>query len=177
MVLADARRIQVDVNSAYAQLLARRPSELIGRPLYEFVQGGPLLTPEEWGELMLKDEFAGDAAMKLPGGDSVLVHWAGHPELVTGRRLVLFVALTTYRSGRHFRRQVEQPEKDGVLSDRELEIVRLIALGESGPEIADQLHITHNTVRTHVRNAMTKTAARSRAHLVAKALGSGLVLD
>jgi len=177
MVLADARRLQVDVNSAYAQLLGRRPSELIGRPLYEFVEGGPLLSPEEWRDLMLKDEVAGDVGMKLPSGEVVLVHWAGHPELVTGRQLVLFVALTTFRSGRHFRRQVEQPENDSVLSDRELEIARLVALGESGPEIADKLHITHNTVRTHVRNAMTKTGARSRAHLVAKAMGQGLVLN
>jgi DNA-binding CsgD family transcriptional regulator len=177
MVLANSRRIQVDVNSAYARLLGRRPSDLIGQPLYEFVEGGPLLTEEEWQELILQDELAGDAAMKLANGEVVLVHWAGHPEVVTGRRLVLFVALTTFRSGRHFRRQVEQPEKDTDLSDRELEIVRLIALGESGPEIAEQLHITHNTVRTHVRNAMTKTGARSRAHLVAKAMGQGLVLN
>jgi DNA-binding CsgD family transcriptional regulator len=167
----------VDVNSAYAKLLGRRPSELIGRPLWEFVEGGPLLTEAEWRELLLEDEVVGDVAMKLPSGDVVLVHWAGHPELVTGRQLVLFVALSTFRTGRHFRRQVEQPDTEGVLSDRELEIVRLIALGESGPEIAEQLHITHNTVRTHVRNAMKKTGARSRAHLVAKALGQGLVLN
>jgi DNA-binding CsgD family transcriptional regulator len=47
-------------------------------------------------------------------------------------------------------------------------------MGHTSPEIADMLHITHNTVRTHARNAMEKTGARSRAHLVAKALGDGL---
>jgi DNA-binding CsgD family transcriptional regulator len=40
-------------------------------------------------------------------------------------------------------------------------------------EIADELHIAHNTVRTHVRNAMVKVNARSRSHLVAVALGEG----
>ena len=50
-----------------------------------------------------------------------------------------------------------------------------MALGNTGPEIADQLQIAHDTVRTHVRNAMVKVDARSRAHLVAKALGQGLV--
>jgi DNA-binding NarL/FixJ family response regulator len=55
--------------------------------------------------------------------------------------------------------------------------VRLVAHGSSGPEIAGELHIAHDTVRTHVRNAMTKLGARSRAHLVAKALGDGLTLD
>jgi DNA-binding CsgD family transcriptional regulator len=51
-----------------------------------------------------------------------------------------------------------------------------VALGRSGPEIADELGIAHDTVRTHVRNAMTKAGARSRAHLVARALGEGLIL-
>jgi len=40
-------------------------------------------------------------------------------------------------------------------------------------EIAEELQIAHDTVRTHVRNAMDRLGARSRAHLVAKALGGG----
>ena len=51
-----------------------------------------------------------------------------------------------------------------------------MALGYTGPEIAAELHISHDTVRTHVRNAMEKTGARSRAHLVAKVLGNGIAL-
>jgi len=50
-----------------------------------------------------------------------------------------------------------------------------VALGGTSPEIADQLQISHHTVRTHLRNSMAKVGARSRAHLVAKALGEGLV--
>jgi DNA-binding CsgD family transcriptional regulator len=63
-----------------------------------------------------------------------------------------------------------------ALSRREHEIVGLVAAGSTGPEIADELQIAHDTVRTHVRNAMTKLGARSRAHLVAKALGDGIAL-
>ena len=51
----------------------------------------------------------------------------------------------------------------------------MIALGLSGPEIATELHLSHATVRTHVRNAMNKLGASSRAHLVAKAYGDGIV--
>ena len=61
------------------------------------------------------------------------------------------------------------------LTARELEVVQRIAHGDTGPEIADELHIAHDTVRTHVRNAMAKVGARSRAHLVARSLGDGLV--
>ena len=39
------------------------------------------------------------------------------------------------------------------------------------------LHLSHETVRTHVRNAMDRLGARSRAHLVAKVLGDGLTFD
>jgi DNA-binding CsgD family transcriptional regulator len=104
------------------------------------------------------------------------VQFAATPEVVTGRRLVLFVAVTTSRWGRHFRRDLEA-EGDGVpLSQREREIVHLVALGQTGPEIADELHIAHDTVRTHVRNAMVKMGARSRAHLVAMSMGEGHAL-
>jgi len=59
------------------------------------------------------------------------------------------------------------------LSRREREIVHLIALGKTSPEIADELSLAHDTVRTHARNAMAKVDARSRAHLVAKVIAEG----
>jgi DNA-binding CsgD family transcriptional regulator len=62
------------------------------------------------------------------------------------------------------------------LSEREREVLRLVAHGRTGPEIADELHISPDTARTHVSNAMTKMGARSRAQLVAKALGAGVIL-
>ncbi len=68
------------------------------------------------------------------------------------------------------------PHEPGSLTEREREVVWLVAQGRTGPEIADELHIAHDTVRRHVHNAMTKTGARSRAHLVAKTLGDGQIL-
>ena len=43
-------------------------------------------------------------------------------------------------------------------------------------ELADELHIPDETVRTQVPSAMTRPGARSRAHLVAKAFGDGPLL-
>ena len=48
MVLLDERRRHVEVNGAYVELLGYPRDELIGRPVYEFVEGGPLLTAGEW---------------------------------------------------------------------------------------------------------------------------------
>jgi DNA-binding CsgD family transcriptional regulator len=61
------------------------------------------------------------------------------------------------------------------LSAREQEIVRRIALGEVTAEICAALHIAPDTVRAHVRNAMAKTGARTRAQLIAIALTEGLL--
>jgi DNA-binding NarL/FixJ family response regulator len=64
-----------------------------------------------------------------------------------------------------------------LLSPREREILGLLSQGLSGEGAAEKLFLSPETVRTHVRNAMEKLHARSRAHLVAKALARGLVLD
>jgi PAS domain S-box-containing protein len=177
MVLADDRRRQVDVNGAYVALLGYRRDELIGRHVYDFVAGGPLASPAEWASALAAGEFTGETELIGAGGAAVRVQWAAATEIVTGRRLVLFVVLSTSRWGGRFRRSAPPEPRAGELTAREREIVRLVALGSSGPEIADELRISHNTVRTHVRNAMSKVGARSRAHLVARSLGDGLVLD
>ncbi len=176
MVLLDEERRQVDVNGAYLKLLGYRRADVLGHPVWEIVKGGPVATPEEWHALIDLGQFSGSGELVSADGNTVNVQIGGKTEVITGRQLVLFVAVSTSRIGRHFRRDVSDDSKLGELTDRELEIVRLVAQGESGPEIAAELHIAHNTVRTHVRNAMTKLGARSRAHLVAKALGEGLIL-
>jgi PAS domain S-box-containing protein len=161
MVLLDEDRRQVEVNPAYLRLLGARHSELIGRHVYESVVDGPAASPGEWRAAIAKDEFSGVVQMIRSDDTTVTVQYAGHPETVTGRRLVLLVALSTSRSGR--RLPIDPPTEE-TLSDREREVVHLIGQGSTGPEIAEELRISHNTVRTHAHNAMTKTGARSRAH-------------
>ncbi len=176
MALTDDHRRQVDVNTAWLRMLGCRRDALIGHAVYEFIRGDPLLTDEEWQAALRRDESVGTAEVVRADGEVVKAQFAMHPEVVTGQSFALFVALSMSRSGRHFRRDTDEELEGQALSEREREIVRLVALGASGPEIAEQLHISHNTVRTHVNKAMTKMGARSRAHLVAKALGEGHVL-
>jgi DNA-binding CsgD family transcriptional regulator/ketosteroid isomerase-like protein len=56
------------------------------------------------------------------------------------------------------------------LTERERQVVSLIALGCDSGQIATELFISPETVRTHVRNAMSKLGARTRAQLVALVL-------
>ena len=53
-----------------------------------------------------------------------------------------------------------------ILSEREKEILRLIAVGESSKIIADKLYITQNTVEKHRRNMIARTGAKDTTALV-----------
>ena len=61
------------------------------------------------------------------------------------------------------------------LTDREREVMALVAGGLSNDEIAGRLYLSPATVRTHVSRAMTKLGARDRTQLVVLAYESGLV--
>ncbi|RBY74708.1 DNA-binding response regulator [Blastococcus sp. TF02-09] len=62
-----------------------------------------------------------------------------------------------------------------VLTDREREIVALVALGLSNSDIAGRLFLSPLTVKTHVNRAMSKLGVRDRAQLVVIAYQTGLV--
>lgn len=177
MVLLDERRCYVDVNGAYVRLVMHRRTDLLGRPAHMFIRDSPLFTAAQWRELLAQPQFTGSAELIHADGSRVTVDFAGHPEVVTGQRLILVVALRVGRGGRRPADPDESPKRLGSLSARERDVVRLVSLGSTGPEIADELQVAHNTVRTHVRNAMTKLGARSRAQLVAMSLGDGHALD
>jgi DNA-binding NarL/FixJ family response regulator len=84
-----------------------------------------------------------------------------HPEL--GARLV--AAETEER----------KRAEDDPLSDREREVLRLLALGHTNQEIAKQLHISVRTAETHRAHIMQKLRLQSRAELVRYALDQGLL--
>ena len=177
MALLDEQRRCVDVNGAMVQVSGYGRNEMIGTHAWEFVKDGPHATEGEWRGMLQGGDFFGETELITADGTTLAVHYAAHPETVTGRRLILFVTLDTARRGR-LRRHHDTPSGAlGPLSTREREVVNLVALGQTGPEIADELHIAHDTVRTHVRNAQEKLGARSRAQLVAIALGSGHALQ
>ncbi len=176
MLLVDEDRTVVSVNDAALRLLGRTRRGVMGERLRTFVADGPLASEDQWNAWLAAGRFSGEVDLMRPDGTPVAVQWGASTELVTGRRLVLFVCLGTSRWGRRFRREPPLDEPDFELTAREREIVRLVALGHTAREIGDELHISHDTVRTHVRNAMEKLHARSRAHLVAKAVAGGLVL-
>lgn len=63
----------------------------------------------------------------------------------------------------------------GQLSQRELEVLKLMVEGLSNPEIAAQLYLSPNTVKTHVRGIMNKLAVDDRVQAAVVALRAGIV--
>jgi two-component system response regulator NreC len=69
----------------------------------------------------------------------------------------------------------QETEDDGVaLSDREREVVKLIASGYTNPEIAEQLHVAERTVKTYRARAIEKLGFSSRAEITAYVRRAGL---
>lgn len=63
----------------------------------------------------------------------------------------------------------------GQLSQRELDVLRLMVEGYSNPEIAHRLYLSPNTIKTHVRGIMNKLAVDDRVQAAVVALRAGLV--
>ncbi|WP_349306936.1 response regulator transcription factor [Cellulomonas sp. ES6] len=75
----------------------------------------------------------------------------------------------------HLRRvPVPRPQAVARLSPREREVFDLIVAGRSNGEIVAQLHLTQNTVKSHVRAVLTKLDLRDRVHVVIYAYDNGL---
>ena len=102
-----------------------------------------------------------DAVRVVARGDALLA-----PE-VTGRVLARFAA----RPGRAAR-----PDLAGSLTDREREVLLLVAQGMSNSEIAAALVVSEATVKTHVSRVLDKLGLRDRLQAVVHAYETGLVI-
>ena len=69
----------------------------------------------------------------------------------------------------------EAPAASTGITARELEVLRLVALGRSNQQIAAELGLRLNTVRTHIQNTFTKLGAHSKVEAVARSRQLGLL--
>jgi DNA-binding CsgD family transcriptional regulator len=89
--------------------------------------------------------------------------WLGRK--LTRPRETIVVREVTVSAPREFVRDDRQVEALG-LTPRELEILEMIAAGLSNKEIADQGHVSENTVKTHSSRVFSKLGARRRTQAV-----------
>ena len=92
----------------------------------------------------------------------------------------LHVAIRTVASGEVFlpkriKAIYDDRKKRPSLSEREIEIVRLVAKGFSNDELAERLHLSPDTIKVHLRHVYEKLGVESRVEAVTEAMRTGLV--
>jgi DNA-binding NarL/FixJ family response regulator len=71
--------------------------------------------------------------------------------------------------------EIAEHATDDALTPRETDVLRLIARGNANKEIAAQLSLTEETVKSHVRNILAKLGANDRTHAAMIALKRGII--
>lgn len=164
VVLMDVRMPGLDGISATAQLLERpAPPRVVVLTTYEL------------------DDYVLDAL--AAGASGFLLKRTRPEQLVDAIRAVvdggsmLSPSVTTRVIERFSRpgRPIAKPGWVAHLTDRELDVLRAMARGLSNTEIAVELFIGENTVKTHVSRVFAKLGARDRAQAVVLAFRAGLV--
>ncbi|MFT8870651.1 MAG: response regulator transcription factor [Sporolactobacillus sp.] len=113
------------------------------------------------------DDSEYSAAAKTAGADAFVSKEVTNRELIKTIRAVL--------SGKKvFAEQAPQRDKD-QLTDRELEVLKLVASGMTNAEIGEQLLISKRTVEYHIASIVTKLEADSRVSAVVNAIKKGLL--
>ncbi len=128
-----------------------------------------LAIPDAWEAFLSSGEYAGARASIRTGEAEVPVDLVARLEFVDDRNLAIHLALA----------EGAPPPPSGsgrplvqMLTERERAVISLIAMGRGTQDIAETLHVAPSTVRTHVRNSMSKLGAHTRAQLVAVAMDS-----
>jgi DNA-binding NarL/FixJ family response regulator len=119
------------------------------------------------------------------GASGYLLKDATPEEIVRAVRVValgesLLAPTVTSRLVREFARRPAagrpRPDLTSALTDREIEVLGLVARGMSNTELAERLVVSHATAKTHVSRILTKLGLRDRAQLVVLAYEAGLVV-
>ena len=166
VVLMDIRMRSMNGLEATRAILARvpKPPKIVVLTTFDYDEYVYEALKAGASAFLLKDspqEQLVAAVRVVMAGDALL-----HPS-ITRRLIEDFAARPTPRSG-------HPPELEG-LSDRELEVMKLVARGLSNEEIGAKLFLARDTVKTHVGHVLTKLSLRDRAQIIVMAYETGLV--
>jgi PAS domain S-box-containing protein len=174
MLLADDERRYVDANPPACELLGLTREEILERKVED-------LSPPE-----LKDQVpaiyqafieagsqAGPFTMIRSDGTEIPCSYSASANVVPGIHLSILIPAELADPELGVTEEEAEPEETARLTDREREVLTLLALGESNATIAKQLHLSSETVRSHTRSARLRLGAKSRSHAIALALATG----
>ena len=162
MFVLDDDAVYVDANAAACSAVGLTREDFVGRRL-------GFGTDQE-----RRADVARMWAAFLRTGHLVMPYQFTSPDYGTMRINIVCTA-NTPEPNRHLSIYWAQPFDGDELSPREQEVTQMLARGLTGEDIARRLVLSPETIRTHIRNAMQRLGARTRAHLIARALERGLI--
>ena len=173
MVLVDDTGTYVDANPAALNLLRYAKDELLGRKLPDVAdpEDRPAVERDVAAFADPDDRVPDHGIRTFVTGDGrrLRLHFCRRMHVLPGLHLGVYVNPVEEPLTVEPRRETVRP------SPREVEVIGLLALGATGEEIAERLVLSPATVRTHIRNAMEKLGASTRAHLIAIAARERLI--
>ncbi|HWT95325.1 MAG TPA: LuxR C-terminal-related transcriptional regulator [Solirubrobacteraceae bacterium] len=168
MVVADDERRCVDANQAAVAMLRVGRRELLTLRVDDLAAPDQRDTLDDtWRRFLSAGTLTSVCELHLPGGRRLQVDVSAVAHVGPHRHMGICVPVRGSASAG------ELVVASGSLSAREREVMRMVAHGADGPEIAEALVLSPATVRTHVNNAMRKLGARTRAHAITLAIRRG----
>jgi DNA-binding CsgD family transcriptional regulator len=180
MALIGRDRLYVEVNDAVVDVYKVPREELLGTFAGRTAIDDPAVGDVQWEQLVSTNSLYGERLISFGARQQMRVNYAAHTLTVNDHWLALFVSLSA-RIEPDGAELIGAPRIESSnghaskLTDREREVVSLVALGSTTRRIATDLSLSPDTIRSHVRNAMAKTGAHTRAQLVALLLADGLL--
>jgi DNA-binding CsgD family transcriptional regulator len=170
MVVANDERRYTAVNSAACLLLRLAEEDVLRLRVDD-------LTPPEnrsqvaelWRAFIRDGVQQGIFELMMPDGQLLQVEYSATANVEPGRHLSILMFPPVDKD----HRSRQDASRLAMLTDREREVLTMVALGRGTSWIAVELGVSAATVETHVRNFMDKLGARNRAHAIALGLQAG----
>lgn len=184
VALFDDERRYVAANAPACRILGRSLTTLLHMRVDDVMPSGTANgesaeLDRDWRQFLDRGIDSGTRSVAAPDGSVVVVHYYARANFAQGLHLSLFVAAENGRSAtsgaRDGNHQRPADLKRGTVTQRERDVLALVAAGLTGVEIASRLSISPPTVESHVGNAMRKLGATNRAHATALAMHAGLI--
>ena len=185
MLIADDQRRWVTGNTAACDLLEIPREEIPWRTMDDFTAPSERKRLEEqWGAFLASGGAEGWYQLYVPDRGPVPVEFSATANVLPARHLSVFIP-PDGTAGMEARGAIAHEttwapvavEGSGrlQLSQREREVMTLVASGLQSGDIAERLFLSPETVKSHVHNALGKLGAHTRAHAVAIALVTGQI--
>jgi DNA-binding NarL/FixJ family response regulator len=139
---------------------------------------------EQWQAFLASGAAEGWYQLYVPDSGQIPVQFSAMANVLPARHLSVFIApeTATHDQAEHGSLSTDAwrpvaAEDDGrlPLTDREREVMTLVATGLQTGDVAERLFLSPETIKSHVQNAMGKLGAHTRAHAVAIALVTGQI--